>query len=292
MPAPNWYHPIDLADVKRLRSVSLRARWVFIETFCGELGTKTGLVECRPVLVASESGMTVAEVEAAYAELHNAGLLVWCSSSRTAYHVGAMERHPPNNPKHRTGWERELSHYADAPPKARAVAELAGNCDPLDTVSIPYSDGIAQNKTGTEQEQDTGSLTLTPPTTPTPKPQTKKAKAARRKKAVTDDEMAEAADRCPSEQDAVDHAFSLGLAKGQRWWAEAWWSRWEERRWIKTDRSGNRQPVGNWKMTMRTAWKYAVAEKPALQHGHGGDFTSRWTVQPGQDPDPWGGCRE
>jgi hypothetical protein len=287
MPSPNWFHPIDFADVQRLRGVSLAARWVFVETFCGELGSKTGLVPCRPVLIADEAGMTVREVEEALAELHAAGIIVWCPTERAAYHAGSIARHPPTNPKHRKGWEREVGQFQDSPAKSRAFGELGGYAEPIESLPIAYREPIVQEQEQEqERERDTGSLTLTPPA---PKKQTK---AARRKKAVTDDEMAEAADRCPSEQDAVDHAFSLGLAKGQRWWAEAWWSRWEERRWIKTDRSGNRQPVGNWKMTMRTAWKYAVAEKPALQHGHGGDFTSRWTVQPGQDPDPWGGCRE
>ena len=279
MPAPNWYHPIDLADVKRLRSVSLRARWVFIETFCGELGTKTGLVECRPVLVASESGMTVAEVEAAYAELHNAGLLVWCSSSRTAYHVGAMERHPPNNPKHRTGWERELSHYADAPPKARAVAELAGNCDPLDTVSIPYAEGIAQNKTGTEQEQeqDTGSLTLTSPSAPATKGKRKKpeadpdAKPKRFVKPTFEQVLAEfIAKGMPQRAaegkaaDFVDHYESNGWRVGKT-------------------------PMKSWEATCSRWFRKWKEDNPVQQPK---DFTSRWTVQPGQDPDPWGGCRE
>ena len=126
MPKADWYHPIDFADVKALRRVSLEARWVFVETFCGELGEKSGLVQCRPVLIAAECGIPVAKVELALAELALSGLIVWCKDARTAYHVGSIKRHPPMNPKHRTGWERDIRGFDNCAPRSAAQAELDG----------------------------------------------------------------------------------------------------------------------------------------------------------------------
>jgi hypothetical protein len=155
MPSPNWFHPIDYADVVRLRAFDADARWLFIETFCGELGAKTGLVICRPVLIAAECGLPIDRVLKALRALHDGGMIVWCEESRTAYHVGSLVRHPPTNPKHKIGWSREIAAFADGLAKTRAIAELDGYAEPIDSLSEPYRYHAAQEQEQ-EQEQEPG----------------------------------------------------------------------------------------------------------------------------------------
>jgi hypothetical protein len=154
MPAPNWYHPQDYADIQRLRSVSKRARWTFTELFCAELGTKTGLVEVRPAMTAEESDMTPAEVRADIAELAAAGIIVYDAANRLAYHVGSLIRHGPGgNDKHRKGWQTQLLAMPTGCATIAALNELDGIAygEATDSLSIGY---LGQSLQEQEQEQE------------------------------------------------------------------------------------------------------------------------------------------
>jgi len=130
MPAPEWFHPFDLADIGNLRRVSLPARWVMVELFGGELGEKHGLVQVRPALIASECDMKPADVDKSLTELEAARLIVYDRANRLAYHSGCLLRHNPGtNEKHRAGWVRQLSAMADGVAKSAALSELD---------SVPY----------------------------------------------------------------------------------------------------------------------------------------------------------
>lgn len=151
MPAPDWYHPIDYADITALRRVSLAARAVFLEAFGAELGSKTGLVEIRPNLIAAESDgmLTRIGVETALSELAAAELVVWSQPERMAYHLGHLLRHGATNPKHAAGWRTQLMAMPACSARDAAVSELDG---------IPYRKGIDSlsvgYRLGNQQEQE------------------------------------------------------------------------------------------------------------------------------------------
>lgn len=182
MPAPDWYHPIDYADITALRRVSLAARAVFLEAFGAELGSKTGLVEIRPNLIAAESEgvLTRLAVERALDELVAAGLVVWSHPERMAYHLGHLIRHGATNPKHAAGWRSQLLAMPECSARDAAVSELDGipYRKGIDRVSIGYRHGNQQEQ---EQEQEQNGNSTPLPTVAAPIGATAPSKAPKEK---------------------------------------------------------------------------------------------------------------
>ena len=169
MPAPDWYHPIDYTDVTALRRVTLQARAVFLEMFGAELGSKTGLVEVRPKLIAAESDgvLTLADVDAALKNLSSNGAIVWSEAERMAYHAGHLLRHGATNPKHAAGWKSQLLAMPACSARDAAVSELGRipYRKPIDSLSVGYRLGNQQEQ---EQEQEQNRNTTPAPAAPAP----------------------------------------------------------------------------------------------------------------------------
>lgn len=137
-----------------------------------------------------------------------------------------------------------------------------------------WGDGLPPNKTS-EQDQEnmtSGSLTLTSPSAPAteskPKKPSKPKAAPKPFTPPTHDEVA---------QRLRDKGLDKPTASFE---ATAFIEYWDASDW---------KGVTNWRKNLAT-WLTNWRRRNPVQQPR--DFTSRWTVQPGQDPDPWGGCRE
>ena len=167
MATPDWFHPFDQIDLERLRTCSVEARWLMLEIFGAELGTKHGLVQVRPVLACAEGGIKQARFDELCRELETAGLMLYDRQNKTAYHLGSLLRHGATNDKHREGWRRQLMAASPGIVRDAALAELDGQdatatvtttattTEPIDRVSIPYAKATdTVSKSAKQQEID------------------------------------------------------------------------------------------------------------------------------------------
>lgn len=144
-----------------------------------------------------------------------------------------------------------------------ADTETTGNGHGADTERTPVSAGRYEGK---KVGRDEGILTLTP-NKPAKKPSKPKA-APKPFTPPTHDEVA---------QRLRDKGLDKPTASFE---ATAFIEYWDASDW---------KGVTNWRKNLAT-WLTNWRRRNPVQQPR--DFTSRWTVQPGQDPDPWGGCRE
>jgi len=286
-PADSVYRAMTCGEWRKLKPASQLALRVFLELFYGDDSERTGVMVVRPSVLCDELKSSKRAILAALAELVSIGVIEYDENAAIAGRVGFIPANLPKPRNNAKGWLDSLPKGRDSVIVAQAAAFIESKISQREPhggprsksrsepQSEPQSESPQDHRTTGPQDQSPdgdSSLTLTSPSAPAteskPKKPSKPKAAPKPFAPPTHDEVA---------QRLRDKGLDKPTASFE---ATAFIEYWDASDW---------KGVTNWRKNLAT-WLTNWRRRNPVQQPR--DFTSRWTVQPGQAPDPYGGCRE
>ena len=237
--------PIDKMD--ELRDVSVQAERVYLRLAAGRFSTRTGIVKYNARDLAAEARLRPSELEAALAELAQAGHLLRADSAPAVYLLGFCSAFAPRPLDNRRSWLVEIGGCKYANLAAQAMKEIEdamATGGPVPTHRVPTGgpvpplqeqDQKQDQKQDQEQNRTLATGAAKRPKTDTPASKSKPVKAVFQE---------------PTEADT--HALVCALVPTlqpyrQERIAAACFSYWQSAGWKR--RGG---PIKDWPATVRT----------------------------------------